>query len=233
MSKFYGFQNGDWVIFQSKNIISRLIRWCCDSLTNHGEPIIHDKWGQKPLDPLDGWWCSDAKPFRLKVRRLTDEIDKAKAGKYNLIVVRQKIVDEMTWNKKSFLFCSHLNEVRPFYNILAYPRLMWNMFWLHKWQKKHEKMARARADVKSLYDVAQKIRKFVIALEQSTYCTQILYKMYLRCGYNLFKEKYGVDFCTPYEQERMIRDGLMDFVCGWCDGKESRQLFDEILAKKD
>lgn len=226
-------KNGDWVIFKGYNFIGKSIQAVCESETQHGEPLFKSP-AENWLLPTSNWVAMDSHPPRMTAETIKDILGNCRNKKYEIVICRQKIEnDSEKFEKVAYDFAYELNKVRPFYNIFSYPKLIYYCWKLREKQKALRKMQRAKMrDLNVEKGIIDEITKLYKAMSEITYCTQILYNMWVKYGRNIFKEFYNVPFCRPTEHEKLLRDNKYEFIYGYWHGEPSDELYQRILKKQ-
>lgn len=215
---------GDWMLVTTTewSPFGAAIRWACKSITNHGEPIYYSKISSK-------WVALNAKPLQLGVLDIRQVLELARSGKRDFIICRQTIEDQQNFESKAIPFLDHLEEVKPYYNLIDYPKLIYWSFRLRREKQKFIKLLMQRGGLEALNYQVQKIENILEKLQHSTYCTQILYDMWIKFGKNIFKEYYNVEFCRPTEQEKLVQDEKYQFIYGYYNKEVSNALYTKIV----
>ena len=227
-------ENCDWVMYSGYSFLDKAISGACKSKTFHGGPIYFDQKDKK-------WWTLDARPIRLDIASMEQLLKPALKKKENFIICRQNIlnpIDMTKFQETNYPFLSNLRTIRPYYNIFDYPALIYYSLQLDKYQAELSRLDKLLSTTKtntaSIVDEIVKITKLIesakLRLKNNTYCTQILYNMWTnQYKKNIIKERYGIEFCRPKEQELLLKDGVYKYVYGYYDGVPSDKLYQEIM----
>jgi len=221
----------DQQIVRAHATISKLIMKACLSVSGHGQPFHKT--------PTNEWVSLDASLPKLKIEPIRQMVTAALANQYDVLIVRPKsdFVDINKYNSVCINVHTPIYNNPPYYNVFAYPKLMWYCLQVI-WQR--SKIKQLSKQIKTL-DIQTKeikiqsiISDLVDKINNLTYCTQILYNQYITYGDNVFQRLYGVNFCRPKEQELLVKDGYYYFIAEITGGKlytdaTSAPLYQKVL----
>lgn len=250
------FQEGDWMEVVSTSIYGKIIRYCCNSITNHGQPVHMD---------YTQWVVLDEYFPRMKVTKISDAYAEAAANKWDFMLCRQKYIDQGKYISDVTPVLADITRKRPYYNVVGIFELLFRLWQMRDKYGKivylvnkyipnrnseqvysrdvrfilrtrmipgtNTELAMAMEDLYSLAqldeDIQKMYHKYMIA--KKFYCTQIWKEMWLATGNDVFMRFYDMPFCTPGEAERFCIDHC-EYIDGFYQGGRSNQVWLDVKA---
>ena len=224
-------REGDWMECRGFHLAAGLIRYYCNSVTNHGQPIHFDEESGQ-------WVVLEARFPRMQVNTLHDEMELAMTGNFDFYLCRQGAIDQDDYEDAAKTLGDKLQKDKPYYNIWAVAKFWWLFHKLHRARKKFHRMVariasrstngdprKQQANLRDLYEQLKQVKALELSLQRFYYCTGIWLEIFKLAKYDAFE----VNYCTPKEAEIFSRNEC-NYICGVVGGAPSHKLWSEIIV---